>query len=270
MSGVINSSAKQFGRWTGATQQAEAAEKAAGVQAEMAQQGMSEQRRQFDKLIELMSPYVGAGRAATAEQLALLGFEEVPIEESTTGQVGGAKIPAGAFSQGGGGKFGNIFSTIESGLAKGKEATGKTPGTKIVASPEAQKRAIAALEQSPFFTSMMQQGENAILQSASATGGLRGGGTQGALAQFRPGLLNQMVQQRMASLGGLTQIGQASAAGQAAQGMQSAGAIGNLLAQQGAAQAGGIMAKGGLTRQVFGDVMGMVSMGSRAMSGRPF
>lgn len=212
MSGVINSSAKQFGRWTGATQQAEAAEKAAGVQAEMAQEGMSEQRRQFDKLVQLMSPYVTAGKGAMEQQQALLG-------------LGGE---------------------------------------------QAQQAAIGAIEKSPFFSAMAQQGENALLQQASATGGLRGGNIQGALAQFRPGLLNQLVQQQMANLGGLSQLGQASAAGQAAQGMQSAGAIGNLLAQQGAAQAGGIMAKGGLTRQVFGDVMGMVSMGSGAMSGRPF
>lgn len=104
---------------------------------------------------------------------------------------------------------------------------------------EAQQQAISQIEKSPFFQSMAQQGENAMLQQASATGGLRGGNMQAALAQFRPGLLNQLVQQQFANLGGLTQIGQASAAGQAAQGMQTAGAIGNLLTQQGQAIAGG-------------------------------
>jgi hypothetical protein len=108
---------------------------------------------------------------------------------------------------------------------------------------EAQQQAISQIEKSPFFQAMAQQGENAMLQQAAATGGLRGGNMQAALAQFRPGLLNQMVQQRFANLGGLTQIGQASAAGQAAQGMQTAGAIGNLLTQQGQALAGGQIAK---------------------------
>jgi hypothetical protein len=108
---------------------------------------------------------------------------------------------------------------------------------------EAQQQAISQIEKSPFFQAMAQQGENAMLQQAAATGGLRGGNMQAALAQFRPGLLNQMVQQQFANLGGLTQIGQASAAGQAAQGMQTAGAIGNLLTQQGQALAGGQMAK---------------------------
>lgn len=228
-------------------QQAQAAQAAAGTQAAAASEGVAEQRRQFDKLVELMSPYVGAGRAATAEQLALLGFEEVPVEEAIAQEAdAAAKFPnSGAFSRPGG-LLSSIISQVQTGggdAAKTTKTT-KTTGTKIVASPDAQKRAIAALEQSPFFTSMMQQGENALLQSASATGGLRGGNIQGALAQFRPGLLNQMIQQRMANLGGLTQIGQASAAGQAAQGMQSAGAIGNLLAQQGAAIAGGQLAQG--------------------------
>ena len=186
MSGIVKSVGKVVGTITGSTQQAEAAQQAAGVQAGMAQQGVAEQRRQFDKLVELMSPYVSAGTSALAQQQALLG-------------LGGE---------------------------------------------QAQQQAIGAIERSPFFASMAQQGENAMLQQASATGGLRGGNVQAALGQFRPQLLNQLVQQQMANLGGLTQIGQASAAGQSTQGMQSAGAIGNLLAQQGAAIAGGQLAQG--------------------------
>ena len=215
MSGVVSGLGKVVGTLTGATQQAEAGKKAADVQAGMAQAGMTEERRQFDKLIELMAPYVTAGKGAMEQQQAILGLQ----------------------------------------------------GT------EAQQAAYAGIQQSPEFLAMQQQGENALLQQASATGGLRGGNIQGALAQFRPGLLNQLVQQRYANLGGITSLGQASAAGQAGAGMQSAGAIANLLAQQGAAQAGGIMAKGGLQRQVFGDIMGVVSTGSKAMgamSGKPF
>ena len=197
VSSVTGAIGKVVGSFTGATQQAEAAQQAAGVQAGMASEGIAEQRRQFDALTKLMSPYVTAGTGALSQQQALLG-------------LGGA---------------------------------------------EAQQQAISQIEKSPFFQAMAQQGENAMLQQASATGGLRGGNIQAALAQFRPGLLNQMVQQQFANLGGLTQIGQASAAGQAAQGMQSAGAVGNLLAQMGAAQAGGIMAKGGINRAVFGDAL---------------
>lgn len=76
--------------------------------------------------------------------------------------------------------------------------------------PDAQREAVAALESSPMFQSLAAQGEQAILQNASATGGLRGGNTQGALAQFRPQLLNQTIQERFANLGGISNLGLAA------------------------------------------------------------
>lgn len=133
---------------------------------------------------------------------------------------------------------------------------------------EAQRAAIAGIEGSPQFQALTQQGENALLQQASATGGLRGGNIQGALAQFRPQALSQLIEQQYGRLGGIAQMGQASATGQAAQGMQSASNIGNLLQQQGAAQAGGIMAQGGARRQAFGDVMQLGGIGASVFSDR--
>jgi hypothetical protein len=118
-----------------------------------------------------------------------------------------------------------------------------------------QQAAISSLEQSPFFQSAVRQGEEALLQRASATGGLRGGNIQAALAQFRPQMLESQIAQQYERLGGLTSLGQRSAAGQGAAGMESAGSIGNLLAQRGAAIAGGQLAKGGVARQAFGDVL---------------
>lgn len=118
-----------------------------------------------------------------------------------------------------------------------------------------QQTAIAGLEQSPFFRSAVRQGEEALLQRASATGGLRGGNIQAALAQFRPQMLESQIAQQYERLGGLTTLGQRSAAGQGAAGMETAGSIGNLLAQQGAALAGGRLAAGSVPRQTFGDVL---------------
>lgn len=80
-------------------------------------------------------------------------------------------------------------------------------------SPEDQAAAIAAIEGGPQMQAMVEQGENAILANASATGGLRGGNTQGALAQFRPQVLNQLINQRMSQLGGLVSMGQGAAQG---------------------------------------------------------
>lgn len=188
-----------IGGITGAPAAAKAAEQAASTQAAAAGQGIEEQRRQFDKLVELMTPYISAGTGALTQQQALIG-------------LGG---------------------------------------------PEAQQQAIAGFEQSPLFQSITQQGENAILQRASATGGLRGGNVNLALSQFRPQALNALIEQQYGRLGGIAQIGQASAAGQGAQGMASASNIGNLLANQAAATAGGQIAGGNVGRQMFSDVLGI-------------
>lgn len=109
---------------------------------------------------------------------------------------------------------------------------------------DAQRQAIEQLKQSAQYGQLAQQGENAILQNASATGGLRGGNVQAALAQFRPQLLNQLIQQQFSNLGGIAQLGQASAAGQASAGLQTGSNIANLYGQQGAAQAGQALAQG--------------------------
>lgn len=109
---------------------------------------------------------------------------------------------------------------------------------------DAQQQAIEQLKKSAQFGQLAQQGENSILQNASATGGLRGGNVQAALAQFRPQLLNQLIQQQFSNLGGIAQLGQASAAGQASAGLQTGSNIANLYGQQGAAQAGQALAQG--------------------------
>jgi hypothetical protein len=110
--------------------------------------------------------------------------------------------------------------------------------------PEAQKAAYMGVENSPEFAALTQQGETGILANASATGGLRGGDTQGALGQFRPALLSQLINERFSRLGGITQMGQAAAAGQAAMGQQTGQQVSDLFQQQGAAVAGGLLAGG--------------------------
>lgn len=166
-------------------------EQAADVQYQAAQAGIEEQRRQFDKLVELMSPYVTAGTGALSQQQALLGLT----------------------------------------------------------SPAAQQQAISAIEQSPTMTAFSRQAENAILQNAAATGGLRGGDTQAALAQFRPQLLSGLIEQQYGRLGGLTQVGQASGAFQAAQGMNLGENTSDLFGRGAAAQAMGIAARANRQRQ---------------------
>jgi hypothetical protein len=107
--------------------------------------------------------------------------------------------------------------------------------------PEQQQAAINQIAGSPLLQQLTQQGEQALLQRASATGGLRGGNLQGALAQFRPAMLQAALDQQYARLGGLTALGQQSAAGVGTAGLQTGANTAELLGRAGAAQAGGII-----------------------------
>jgi len=132
-----------------------------------------------------------------------------------------------------------------------------------------QQKALYGLEQSPLFTGLVKQGEEALLQRASATGGLRGGNTQAALAQFRPAMLQQLIEQQYSRLGGLSgtglsiaerlaSLGQSSGAMQGQLGQQSAQNIGNLYGQIGQAKAGGTLAIGQSINQGLGSLAGFM------------
>lgn len=173
-----------------------AASKAADAQSRSAQLGIDEQRRQFDAVLQLLSPYNSAGNEAI-ESMRLF-----------TGQ----------------------------------------------GDPQQQQAAIDAIQAQPEFLSLVQQGEDAILSNASATGGLRGGNTQSAFAQYRPSVLSGLINQQYQRLGGLANMGQNSAAmvGSAGQGM--ANNVANLYGQSGAAQAGAALAAGQAQQQAIGGI----------------
>jgi hypothetical protein len=101
------------------------------------------------------------------------------------------------------------------------------------------------------------------LQTASATGGLRGGNLQGALAQFRPALLSSLIDQQYGRLGGLTTLGQNAAAGTGAAAQTMGTNVTNLLGQQGAAAAGGELAQA----RAFGAIPSAISGGLGLFSG---
>jgi hypothetical protein len=138
----------------------------------------------------------------------------------------------------------------------GTSAFGQQMALAGVGGADAQRAALQAIEQGPEFAALARQGENAILQSAAATGGLRGGNVQGALAQFRPQILSGLIEQQYSRLGGLASAGQNAAAGVGTAGMQTGQNISNLLQQQGAAQAGAALAQG----QAFGNLIGSAGM----------
>ncbi len=136
--------------------------------------------------------------------------------------------------------------------------------------PEAQQSAYDRIEQGPAFQTMARQGEEAILQRASATGGIRGGNVQRSLSEYRPGLLDQYMEREFGRLGEMTRVGQASATGQAV-GAQNVGTqVSGLYSDIGAAQAGGHLAEGQAQVNNWGNVstaMGMIPW--ERMFGKP-
>jgi len=172
--------------WLASEAQSDAASSASSAQVASANAGIAEQRRQFDAIQQLLSPWVGTGMGALASQADLLGLR------------GDAN----------------------------------------------QQKAISAIENGSEYQEYVKQGEEAILQNASATGGLRGGNTQGALAEYRPQLLNSLINQRFNQLGNLSTGGQNSAALTASAASTTGTNVANLLSSIGSAQAGNYLAQG--------------------------
>lgn len=144
--------------------------------------------------------------------------------------------------------------------------------------PEAYQAALAQIESGPQFAAMYQQTENALLQNASATGGLRGGDIQGALAQMRPQILAQLVNQQFGQLGGLAgagqsaagglaQLGQGAAAGQAATGIQGSQMLSQLLQSLGVSNANSTMAQGQAWSQGLNNAAGSIAGGVGGIAG---
>lgn len=158
-------------------------------------------------------------------------------------------------------QFDVVQKLLEPYVGAGTSALGAQQALLGLSGTEAQRQAISALETSPQFEALARQGETAMLQQASATGGLRGGNIQSALAQYRPQLLSQMIENQFSKLGTISGLGQASAAGTgaaaqnyAASAQAAGGTIANLLQQQGQAAAGAALASGQAQAQMWGNI----------------
>lgn len=131
--------------------------------------------------------------------------------------------------------------------------------------PDAQGAAITALKQSPAFTSRYETGLDAILQGASATGGLRGGNTALAQSNFGSALLSDVIDRQLGGYGTLANFGMGAAGSLGNLGAQSSSQIADLLARQGGAQATGAAAPFAAAQQVFN---GLGALGGTFFGGR--
>jgi hypothetical protein len=124
-------------------------------------------------------------------------------------------------------------------LNAGQQGLGGMLGLLGLNGAGAQQSAIDGIQNSPMFASLNRQGEQAILQNASATGGLRGGNVQSSLYNNRADLLAQLIDQQYTRLGALSGAGANVGSTLGGLGQGAANAISGLFGQQGAARAGG-------------------------------
>lgn len=267
--GLIMGGASLLGGLFGAS----SASKAAKAQAKANQAATAEARRQFDaqmaeyqKTQRKLSPYIGAGTAALDEYMALMGMGgtsgmQTPEPSASVG------VSSGPLSAAQTQTVDVRFQPGDSGTgAKGAEQAAYEAANKQTVSPEAaaeaQRAAIARISGGAEMQALSKQGEEAIMASAAATGGLRGGNTASSLAQFRPQLLNSLINQRMERLAGISAMGQSSILGSATS-YPSGGNVTDLMNEGGAIGAGAQMAQG----QAWSALPNAISAGLGAYAG---
>jgi hypothetical protein len=199
---------------------------AASDQEAAANSQIAQQSKEFNTIQGLLNPYVTAGTNA------LTGYS------TSQGNYAGAL-----------GQYSNVLTQLNN--LTGANGAG------------AQSSAISGLTSNPMYTSAMQLGQQAILQNASATGGLRGGNTIASLGYLPSQVLANTMTQQIGNLGtslngvaglltgygnqasqygNLITTGENAAAGTGSAAMSTGNNITSLLGQQGAEQAGSTIA----------------------------
>jgi hypothetical protein len=199
---------------------------------------------------------MGIGGGGTAPQIQTINIPGAPGSGGSIGSWGGGgnildMLRGGLFTTGGSGgtpgtpgsqQFrvgGQTFNTLADAQAYAN--ANRTGGT---SADEAQRLAIQRLANGSQFRALADQGEYALNANAAATGGLRGGNQQAALAQFRPQMLQSLIDRQIANLGGVAANGQNAAMQTGTAAQNTAGMVNAALGDQGAAQAGAALAGG--------------------------
>jgi hypothetical protein len=240
------------------------AKKAGQAQQAAANAQIEESRRQFDTIQGLLRPYVSAGNVALQAQLDLMGIgggggTSPAIEAFAIGGTPGTGPQAASLQTMMNGMMGIPNAQGTPGTAGGTQyrVNGQTFGTLEEAqafananrtggmsAADAQRAAIDRLANGENFRALQAQGEYGLMANAAATGGLRGGNTQAALAQFRPQMLQSLIDRQLANLGGVAANGQTAAGNVGIAATNTAGMVNQALGDQGAAAAGIAKAQG--------------------------
>lgn len=145
----------------------------------------------------------GVDSRGRLSQFELAGAGGLGQVQGLSGRTGGAADRMGAYEGAGAEGLGALGGFSQAG-ADALEAQRSLAGLN---GAEAQAAAMADIESDPEYQMMLKEGEEAILQNASATGGLRGGKTQEALADLRSSLAARQLDKKYSRLGQLAQQG---------------------------------------------------------------
>jgi len=130
-------------------------------------------------------------------------------------------------------------------LLAGQSAIGQQGNLVGLNGAPQQQSAIDQLKASPLYQSLFNNGQNTILANASATGGLRGGDTQGSLYNLGTDTLAQLIQMQLGNLGGISQLGAQTGSDLGRFGASNTASIQSMLGGMGSANASGILANQG-------------------------
>lgn len=132
-------------------------------------------------------------------------------------------------------------------VGKLSDLTGLNGGDKMAAG-------LAALKDNPLYSSLFNNGREALLQNASATGGLRGGNFERASMDFGADTLAQVYQQVLSQYGGMTNLGLGAQGAVTQVGGNTANNVTGLQGEIGGARANNFLAKGRINAQNWSNI----------------
>lgn len=266
--GLLGSVFKIGASILGGSSSKKASKKAQAEQIAFLNRGIDTLNTQFGKAEDLSQPWTGGGASAQSELLNLLGLSSPGTEKVDWEAYGRAYPGLAAYYTSHNGQ--NLFAKGDSmsfadyakahydkyGSAAGFDLTPFT--TMEGASTANQGAAIESLKESPLYQALFRNGVDTTLANASATGGLRGGNTQDALARVGTDTLAKVYQDRISNLGGVSGLGLQAVTGLEGLGAANAESIASLFGKQGDVNASGILQRAAIKSNMFNNIAGAV------------
>lgn len=255
--GLLGSLFKVGASLIGGNSAKKASKKAQAAQLAGLQQAQGALNDQFDDAQDMASPWTSGGAAAQNELLTLLGLSGSgptnwaayvhgnpdalanwnAIKNTSDGAQFGGDIS----------KFGEFHYNADGAHRD------LTPYTEQLGGGD-QAAVIQALKDSPVYKALFGNAVDATLANASATGGLRGGNTQDALARVGSDTLAKVYQDRIANLGSVSGAGLGATGNLQQLGADNARAIASLFGAKGDTEAGGILQRAGINSQMLNTI----------------